>query len=90
MTCKGARSGPVACQRRHALLACFYSATLAWNYSAVDRCALITGNRDIGGLRSPHSEGLRSKSRKIPPEVLLADLKPIMALENGVRLGNVG
>ena len=36
MTCKGARSGPFACQRRHALLACFYSATLAWNYSAVD------------------------------------------------------
>ena len=40
MTCKGARSGPFACQRRHALLACFYSATLAWNYSAVDNKGL--------------------------------------------------
>ena len=44
MTCKGARSGPFACQRRHALLACFYSATLAWNYSAVDKLVGIAGS----------------------------------------------
>lgn len=35
-TRQGARSGPLACRRTLALLACFYSATLAWNLSAVD------------------------------------------------------
>ena len=40
-TCKGARSGPFACQRIPSLLACFYSATLAWNLSAVDRRAIF-------------------------------------------------
>ena len=42
-TCKGARSGPFACQRIPTLLACFYSATLAWNLSAVDNTRCIAG-----------------------------------------------
>ena len=33
-----------------------------------EKCALIRGNSDIGGLRSPRSEGLSRKLRKIPPE----------------------
>ena len=34
-----------------------------------EKCAVITGIRDLCGLRSPHSEGLGSKSSKIPPDV---------------------
>jgi len=30
---------------------------------------LITGNKDIDGLRSPRAEGLDRKPRKTPPEV---------------------
>ena len=36
LTCKGPRSGPFACQLTISPVACFYSATLAWNPTAVD------------------------------------------------------
>jgi hypothetical protein len=42
-TCEGAQSGPFACPSTVPSMACFYSATLAWNCSAVD----------IGGRRPP-------------------------------------
>ena len=36
LLCKGPRSGPFAQRRTTTALACFYSATLAWNPTAVD------------------------------------------------------
>jgi len=41
LLCKGPRSGPFAQQRTTTALACFYSATLAWNATAVDIRNLI-------------------------------------------------
>ena len=45
------------------------SAVAAARINQREKCALITENRGSGELRSPHSEGFGSKSRKIPPEV---------------------
>ena len=59
-TCKGARSGPFACQRIPTLLACFYSATLAWNLSAVDTARLC-----------PRQEGIRPVKRQTPETLKL-------------------
>ena len=58
MTYKGARSGPFVCQRRHALLSHFYSATLAWNYSAVDSCPSFVS--EPPGDRLAHSPKARA------------------------------
>ena len=85
MTCKGARSGPFACQRRHALLACFYSATLAWNYSAVDmmegipamfpkaRWAFIEASSQwVPYVLNDLSVRLRKRGRRLPENPLKA------------------
>ena len=44
LLCKGPRSGPFAQQRTTTALACFYSATLAWNATAVDTVPIQLGN----------------------------------------------
>src|SRR5450759_4667795 len=44
-----ARSGPFACRRIPASLACFYSATLAWILSAVDTRARRLDNSRLYG-----------------------------------------
>jgi len=49
LLCKGPRSGPFAQQRTTTALACFYSATLAWNSTAVDTHSLATA--EVATLR---------------------------------------
>ena len=43
LLCKGPRSGPFAQQRTTTATACFYSATLAWNATAIDTGACAVG-----------------------------------------------
>ena len=45
LLCKGPRSGPFAQQRTTTALACFYSATLAWNATAVDTGEIWTNGQ---------------------------------------------
>ena len=52
LLCKGPRSGPFAQQRTTTALACFYSATLAWNATAVDMLSWVALIEDPGCIEA--------------------------------------
>jgi hypothetical protein len=55
-----------------------------------ERCALIMGNNDIGGLRSPRPGRLAANPGKYRPKLPGTALTSTLSPEPRVHLGNVG